>query len=340
MRMFCPICEEVHDVQVIQQEEPVTVRGEQYLAIARYYRCPESGEEFETSDSPFDPLADAYYQYRERHKMLTPEKIRSFRHEYELTQKELSDLLGWGAVTLSRYENGSLQDFSHDNQLQLAMIPENLIQLINRNSDALSKDKSNRLLDILTGKRGARNTTLECVEKKLISKKPSIWNGFRKFNIEKFMGVVEFFCSELETYPTKLNKLLFYSDFLHYRENTVSITGALYAHAPWGPVPDDFKTLLAMMEEELAIFQSEEIAFEGKAYTGVTLTILTNDHITALDTDEIETLRSILKTLGHLSSSELSKLSHGENAYKETTQGELITYEYAEFLDGIKAGVS
>ncbi len=336
MRMFCPICEEEHDVQVIQKEEPVTVRGEQYTAIARYYRCPECGEEFETSDSPFDPFADAYNQYREKHKMLSPEKIRSFRHEYELTQKELSELLGWGAITLSRYENGSLQDLSHDRQLHQAMQPEGLLELIKLNPDSLLEEKRNRLTEILNGKRTRRDTGIEYLDLKLSARKPDIFNGFRRFNIEKFMGTVEFFCSELEVYATKLNKLLFYSDFLHYRENTVSITGALYAHAPWGPVPDDFRTLLAMMEEELSIFQSEEKIFEGKDYIGVTLTILTNNHISALETDEIETMRSILKILGHLSSSKLSKLSHEENAYKETTQGELITYEYAESLDGIK----
>ncbi len=118
MRMFCPFCDKEHDVQVIMQKEPVTVRGEKFMATARYYRCPECEEEYETSDSPFDPLADAYNQYREKHRMLSPEQIKSFRHECELTQKELSELLGWGAVTLSRYENGSLQDLSHDRQLQ------------------------------------------------------------------------------------------------------------------------------------------------------------------------------------------------------------------------------
>ena len=334
--MFCPFCEKEHDIQVIDQEESVTVRGEKYMAMARYYRCPKCGEEFETSNSPFDPLADAYNQYRKRHNMLSPEKIRSFRHEYELTQKELSELLGWGAVTLSRYENGSLQDLSHDRQLQQAMQPEGLFELIKLNPESLPEEKRNRLTEILNGKRTRRNTGIEYLDAKLSARKPDIFNGFRRFRIEKFMGTVEFFCSELETYPTKLNKLLFYSDFLHYRENTVSITGAQYAHAPWGPVPDDFKTLLAMMEEELSIFQSEEKTFEGKDYTGVILTILTNDHISALETDEIGTLKNIMETLGHLSSSELSDLSHGENAYKETTQGELITYEYAESLDGIK----
>jgi len=335
MRMFCPICEEECNVQVIQQDEPVTVRGEKYMAIARYYRCAECGEEFETSGSPFDPLADAYNQYRKQYKMLSPEKIRSFRHEYELTQKELSELLGWGAVTLSRYENGSLQDFSHDRQLQQAMIPDGLLKLIDLKPDALREEKRKRLVDILKEKRGKRQTTIECIERKLTARKPNIYNGFKVFNIEKFMGVVEYFCLNEGIYRTKLNKLLFYSDFLHYREYSVSITGAQYAHAPYGPVPDDYKILLAIMEEELSILQSDEKTFKGKDYTGDILISLRKEHIDTLGKEEIKTLLHIKSTLGDLSSSRLSDLSHDEDAYKETKQGGLITYAYAESLEGI-----
>ena len=121
IRLFCPYCEEEHDVKVIEQEKTIKVRGEKFMATARYFHCPECEEEFETSDSPFDPLADAYNQYREKYKMLSPEQIRSFRHEYELTQEELAVLLGWKTVTLIHYENGALQEFSHEDQLQQVM---------------------------------------------------------------------------------------------------------------------------------------------------------------------------------------------------------------------------
>jgi hypothetical protein len=42
-------------------------------------------------------------------------------------------------------------------------------------------------------------------------------------------------------------KLLFYADFLHFKLNEVSITGARYAHAPHGPVPDQFETWLTAL---------------------------------------------------------------------------------------------
>lgn len=333
MIMFCPYCEEEHDVRVIEQEETVSVRSEDFTVMAKYYVCPEIGEEFETSDSPHDSLADAYRQYRDKHHMLSPDEIRAFRHEYELTQKELSDFLGWGAVTLSRYENGSLQDLAHDNQLQLIRNnPDSFLEILHRRPDVLDEDKRKRLVAILGDKRDTRQTTLDCVVRKLRSNEPSIYNGFIRFNIEKFMGAVEFFCSRVEIFPTKLNKLLFYSDYLHYRNTLHSLTGAAYAHATYGPVPDDYKILLAMMEEELSILQSEEIT---EPYPGEKLTSIKTDHIKLLDDSELRILSEIEKSLGNLSCAALSDISHSEDAYNDTISGELIAYDYADTLKGI-----
>ena len=44
-------------------------------------------------------------------------------------------------------------------------------------------------------------------------------------------------------FVTKLAKLMFYADFLHYREHTTSITGLAYAHAPQGPIPDRYERI-------------------------------------------------------------------------------------------------
>lgn len=49
------------------------------------------------------------------------------------------------------------------------------------------------------------------------------------------------------TFKTKLNKLLWYSDFLHYHRNAVSISGATYHHLPFGPVPDHYDICLSIL---------------------------------------------------------------------------------------------
>lgn len=143
------------------------------------------------------------------------------------------------------------------------------------------------------------------------------------------MGVVESFCSGDGIHKTKLNKLLFYLDFSYYQKYSVSITGAQYAHAPFGPVPDEYRILLGIMEDELSILRSEEITYEGTGYTGDIVVSQKDDHIKDLDNDELEMLNQINNSLSKFSSSELSRISHDEAGYKATTNGELISYEFA-----------
>ena len=127
IRLFCPYCEKEHDVKVIEQEETITVRGEDFSAMTKYYLCPETEEEFETSDSHYDPLADAYEQYRRKYNMLSPEEIKAFRRKYKLTQKALSYLLSWEVETLRNYENGSLIEPDEDYQLKQVMNSNTLL---------------------------------------------------------------------------------------------------------------------------------------------------------------------------------------------------------------------
>src|SRR5690606_19286399 len=47
---------------------------------------------------------------------------------------------------------------------------------------------------------------------------PDITNGFKAFDKEKTINVILFFAEHLKPYKTKLNKLLFYSDFAFFRQ--------------------------------------------------------------------------------------------------------------------------
>jgi hypothetical protein len=59
--------------------------------------------------------------------------------------------LGWGAVTLSRYENGALQDEAHDKTLHLAMLPENLIRLLEAAPTLFTAERQYELIQSLNG---------------------------------------------------------------------------------------------------------------------------------------------------------------------------------------------
>jgi hypothetical protein len=59
---------------------------------------------------------------------------------------------------LSRYENGALQDETHEKALRLAMEPRNLLTLINKTPDAIGDPKRERLVKEIGMIEDVRNT--------------------------------------------------------------------------------------------------------------------------------------------------------------------------------------
>lgn len=60
---------------------------------------------------------------------------------------------------------------------------------------------------------------------------------------------------------TKLNKVLFFADFLYYLQNGQPLTGRKYVHDTFGPVPEGIETLRANMDKKdiaIAIMQDGE----------------------------------------------------------------------------------
>ena len=50
---------------------------------------------------------------------MQPEEIEKIREQYGLSQKNFARLLGWGDITIHRYESGAIQDDAHNDVLSL-----------------------------------------------------------------------------------------------------------------------------------------------------------------------------------------------------------------------------
>ena len=133
----CAMCLNEYSDELFQMID-IEVKGETFKVQEHYYKCLKCGEEFTNPHDPSDPLDQAYREYRKKHGLLQPEEIKGFRTLYGLTQKELASLLGLGDVTISRYENGALQEPVYDNLLRFAMVPRNLLERLSRSPSSIS----------------------------------------------------------------------------------------------------------------------------------------------------------------------------------------------------------
>ena len=121
MKEICPHCMDTKPVKIINLKEVIDVKGSSFTVVSKALECGECRTKFSTKKYPNNAVEEAFNEYRKKFNLLTPYQIKAFRKELRLTQSELSKLLGFGNITISRYESGALQEKSHDNSIRMAM---------------------------------------------------------------------------------------------------------------------------------------------------------------------------------------------------------------------------
>lgn len=328
MNGFCPNCEKESQLLLVRKPEKFNIRGEVISVEVEYYQCLDCGEEFEVSKSDFDPYEIAYQEYRTRKGLLQPQEIREFRVKYGLTQKEFSGLIGLGIATLNRYENGALQTEAHDRVLKLVMDPGHFLNLISKSQGVLEETKKQKIINHLAEE--TEVSWLEVTKGIFGSYNADIFSGYKRFELGKFFEAIKYFCFKERVFKTKLMKLLFYADFDHFKEYTVSITGARYARLPYGPVPDQFERWLAAFTSDDEGIRKEEDW--NNDYPGEVFICDSSPDLSIFSPSELRVLAAVKEFFQNYSAKRLSDFSHNEKGYQETENAHLISYSYAEQL--------
>ena len=157
-------------------------------------------------------------------------------------------------------------------------------------------------------------------------KEADMFTGGLSFSFEKLASMTSYIASRGDNISrTKLNKLLFYSDFVNYYLHGRSISGSRYLHMNFGPVAEYYRETLETLAEDNRLQISRTSGHDALlAESGEALEVLT--------LFEIATLDWVLKNFGSMTAHEISEFSHEEKAFRFTRQGEFIPYEFAKYL--------
>ena len=335
VRGFCSNCERETRLGLVTKEEVIRVRNKPIKIELQYLRCVECGDEVFDPSLNVDPFSLAYRKYRKEYGFLQPEEIREWRKANKLTQGELAKLLGVGGATTSRYENGALQDPSHEKLLRLAMNPSNLLQLVEESEGVFTESKKRRLIEGLQQVQAGENSIDSTIMVSLGNYEPNEYSGYKKLDLEKLYSAILFFCKE-GVLKTKLNKLLFYADFKHYKGYAISITGARYAHIPFGPAPDNYEIYYGALSSQKAIQFIEEIypaKRGGEPVVGEIIKAVKKPDLSLFAASELRIMASVQEDFEKYNAREITDLSHKEVGYQETEDGGTISYDYAKKLN-------
>lgn len=299
-----------------------------------YYKCEKTGKEFTTKESGDLNIVQLFNLYRERKKILFPEQIIKMRERYGLSSAKMSEVLGFGANTYSNYEKGEIPNDSNSTLLNQAYKAESFLGIILEKENLFTEKQFNELkkrLDKIISE--DKSISLRDYLFAEITK-PNEYTGYRLPDFEKIANVVIYFLKNPYTYNTRLNKFLFYSDFLNYSNTGYSITGLNYAAIDKGPVPDSYKLLYSILEEEEYIKYENNLKEDCEQSKYVPAKKFNKDLFTA---QEMETLESIYKQFEFKSTPQIIDISHKEEAWKKNIKNHrMISYkEYGFDLKGV-----
>ncbi len=330
---FCDECGKEVKTKVITKRETYDVCGESIEIDASVLVCSECGEELFCEELDNDTLVRVYNEYRRRHKLLMPEEIKKIREQYDLSQRSFAKLLNWGDKTIHRYENGAIQDRAHNSLLVFLRDPENMRTYLNDNEVSLDEKQRNKLLNTIN--KLEKNLNVQDSMKlfnSIFSCIPCEENGFKEFDYEKICAMVLFFANKCQDLlKTKLMKLLNYSDMIFYQKFGISMSGLKYIHLQYGPVPDNFDMLLwKMAKDHIAHI---DLTCDKRGYEKQHIIPERDIPDEVLSAEEADVLQCIYEQFKNLGSVAISNRSHQEKGYKETEQGEVISYAYAKYIE-------
>jgi putative zinc finger/helix-turn-helix YgiT family protein len=331
-KIYCPKCNNMTGSQVVSKEEIFNVKGESIKIKSSIAVCNECAEEVFVEELEEANLRNAYTEYRKLHDLLTSIQITEIRERYGLSQRSLSKLLGWGEITIHRYESGSLQDEVHDEVLKLISKPENLLEIYEKQAHLLAPYVSEALkkqIDNLIKKEIHPNFNKILEQLFLSERKVGEFTGYKIFDLEKIKSMVLYILGFHETYVTKINKLLWYMDFLCYKAYSVSISGNSYTHSTYGPTADDYELIISVMLKDALIGKNEVILHDEVREQ---LKSLTSCDKSIFSDDEIKVMDFVLNKFKSFKCSKISEYSHEEVPYKNTAEGQKISYTLAEEL--------
>jgi putative zinc finger/helix-turn-helix YgiT family protein len=326
------------EMMLTQERRSMVFRNETFKVVFHYYKCEESGEQFTTTALDEVNLNQVYNQYRDKFNIPFPDEISQIREKYALSSAIMSEILGFEADTYHQYESGEMPSVANAKLIQMVADPKKFIDMVELcgTLDQQSKHKYIQKAILLSEEKEKNSFNINFKNYLLGNHLADIYSGYRNPNFEKFTEMVVYFSDKLSPFKTKMNKLLFYADFLMFKQSCFSISGMRYKAFDMGPVPNNFQSIFEYLANQGEI-DIETTEFPT-GYTGEQFKTPKNRKFNPklFTENELKTLEKVATAFSGTSTYDMIQLSHLEEAWKNNKKGKnIISYEYAFELNQI-----
>lgn len=319
-------------MRVVYEPESETYRGEKYDFIYISF-CDDEGESYTTTESDGIWLSQVTNQYRAKHGIPYTDEIIALRERYGLSASKMSVILGFGANQYRLYEMGEVPSESNGKMIRSAMNPKVFLDLVNSSRHQLTDreyDKIVARLEEVIAQSDEWHSERWTVDR-LFRSGRGVANGFAPLSTARLKNLLLYILGKMgDTFQTKMNKVLFYIDFLSYRERGMAISGLAYNAIDFGPVPQRWDRVYSAFDE---VEQQTKLVHDQEC---VALTATAAADMGGFTIEEKVIIDEVCEKMKSLSAHDISDLSHREPAWKNHLhQSETIPYSEAFSLVGV-----
>lgn len=331
MKIYCPYCKKEVEYK-LEKRDVKEFRGVEINTYENVAVCKNCNEDLYVNEVENDNNNRIYEIYRSKTNIVKPQDIISLREKYMLSQRELTAILGFGKMTINRYERGAIPTKSQSDYIRVLIENEN--EFIKKTKEAYDKNNiSRKTYDKIISKNLNEEVNQEDIQdlyrkyiNRVLKRNPDIYNGYKIFDLDLVENIISYIASKVKNLTiTSINKYLWFIDIVSFNQRGVSITGLTYQNQQFGP------TIIEQKYKEISLLENKYTRndYEDENGTKTFITSNKNYDLQNLSASEIKIINTIIKLLKDKNVNEISNLSHKEEGWKKTKRYEKISFEYA-----------
>ena len=321
------------EMKLVYEKRKWMFRGEEYDYVHAAWLDVERGEQFTTDETDDAGFTQVTNQYREKYGIPYTDEIISIRKKYGLNAAKMSLILGIGINQYRQYEQGDVPSVSNGRIIRSAAIPDVMIDLVNGSKNLLSQNEYEKIsAKVKAEAANADEYKLSTFEKDLVFPNArGMINGYAPTSLSRLNNALLFIICECgKAFFTKMNKLLFYIDFVAYRNLGSAVTGLSYRALEYGPVPERWDRVYSLFDN----VKPKTIAVGD--FEGIELISDVPPETSLFTSQELSIMEMVCNRFKDCSSREISRLSHDESAWlNHSKQKEHIPFTDAFSLKSV-----
>lgn len=304
-------------------------RKEPFQIWFQYYVCKDTREQFTDEELDEVNTNQVYNQYRAKYGIPFPDEIKATREQYGLSANKMSEILGLGINVYRNYEAGEVPSVSNGRLIQMVKDPKEFKKLIEVGKNEFTTEELEKIYKKINNSLDSWNEIENFYEHIMLGeKRPGVFNGYRVPDVRKVNNLILYFADKVKPFKTKMNKLLFYADFFHFKKTGFSITGLRYQAIQKGPVPKNYDWVFdnSMEKKFIKIKLHDYGNYMGEQFLPTGEKIFEEELFTS---SELKAIEAVVASFKKATVNEIVNTSHEEKAWNDNvSEFKVINYNY------------